>query len=94
MREILPHVIPTLGATMVVAVAGAIVAEGGLAFLNLSVSPPTPTWGAMIAAGKPRISESLYPVLVPGGALFLTVLSLTLIGDALQRPQGRGVEVI
>jgi len=93
-REILPNVIPTLGATMVVAVAGAIVAEGGLAFLNLSVSPPTPTWGAMIAAGKPRISESLYPVLVPGGALFLTVLSLTLIGDALQRPQGRGVEVI
>lgn len=88
-REIMPNVIPTLMSMMVVAVAGAIVAEGGLAYLNLSVAPPTPTWGAMIAAGKPKLDESLYPVLVPGGALFLTVLSLTLIGDAIQKRQAR-----
>ena len=93
-REILPHVVPTLMSAMVVAVAGAVVAEGGLAFLNLSVAPPTPTWGAMIAAGKPKIDESLYPVLAPGFALFMTVLSLTLIGDALQRRQGRGLDVL
>lgn len=88
-REIMPNVIPTLTSMMVVAVAGAIVAEGGLAYLNLSVAPPTPTWGAMIAAGQPTLDESLYPVLVPGGALFLTVLSLTLIGDAIQKRQAR-----
>ena len=88
-REIMPNVVPTLTSMMIVAVAGAIVAEGGLAYLNLSVAPPTPTWGAMIAAGKPTLDESLYPVLVPGGALFLTVLSLTLIGDAIQKRQSR-----
>lgn len=88
-REILPNVIPTLSAMMIVAVAGAIVAEGGLAYLNLSVAPPTPTWGAMIASAQPKLDESLYPLLAPGGALFLTVLSLTLIGDALQRRQAR-----
>ena len=88
-REIMPNVVPTLTSMMVVAVAGAIVAEGGLAYLNLSVAPPTPTWGAMIAAGQPTLDESLYPVLVPGGALFLTVLSLTLIGDAVQKRQAR-----
>ena len=93
-REIMPNVVPTLMSMMIVAVAGAIVAEGGLAYLNLSVAPPTPTWGAMIAAGKPKIDESLYPVLVPGGALFLTVLSLTLIGDAIQKRQARNTGAI
>ena len=93
-REIMPNVIPTLTSMMVVAVAGAIVAEGGLAYLNLSVAPPTPTWGAMIAAGQPTLDESLYPVLVPGGALFLTVLSLTLIGDAIQKRQARNTGAI
>jgi peptide/nickel transport system permease protein len=93
-REIMPNVVPTLSSMMIVAVAGAIVAEGGLAYLNLSVAPPTPTWGAMIAAGKPRLDVSLYPVLVPGGALFLTVLSLTLIGDAIQKRQARNIGAI
>lgn len=88
-NELLPNVVPTLGSMVVVAIAGAIVAEGGLAYLNLSVAPPQATWGAMIAAGKPKLDESLYPVLVPGGALFLTVLALTLIGDAVQQRQGR-----
>jgi peptide/nickel transport system permease protein len=89
LREILPNVLPTLMALMIVAMAGAIVAEGGLAYLNLSVAPPQPTWGGMIAAGKPRLDVSLYPVLVPGAALFLTVLSVTLIGDAVQKRQSR-----
>jgi peptide/nickel transport system permease protein len=93
-REVMPNVVPTLMSMMIVAVAGAIVAEGGLAYLNLSVAPPTPTWGAMIAAGKPKLDESLYPVLVPGGALFLTVLSLTLIGDAIQKRHSRNLGAI
>jgi peptide/nickel transport system permease protein len=93
-REIMPNVVPTLLSMMIVAVAGAVVAEGGLAYLNLSVAPPTPTWGSMIAAGKPKLDISLYPVLVPGGALFLTVLSLTLIGDAIQKRQARGIGAI
>ena len=93
-REILPNALPTVVSMMVVAIAGAIVAEGGLAYLNLSVPPPQPTWGSMIAAGQPKIDDSLYPVLVPGGALFLTVLSLTLIGDAIQKRQRRDIGAI
>jgi peptide/nickel transport system permease protein len=93
-REVLPNVVPTMLSMMIVAVAGAVVAEGGLAYLNLSVAPPTSTWGSMIAAGKPKLADSLYPVLVPGGALFLTVLSLTLIGDTIQKRQGRNLGAI
>ena len=47
----MPNVIPTLMSMMIVAMAGAVIAEGGLAYLNLSVAPPTATWGSMIAAG-------------------------------------------
>jgi peptide/nickel transport system permease protein len=93
-REIVPNVVPTTLSLAIVAIAGAIVAEGGLAYLNLSVAPPTPTWGSMIAAGKPKIDQSLYPVLVPGLALFFTVLALTLIGDAIQKRQGRNLGAI
>lgn len=93
-REVMPNVLPTVSSMMVVAVAGAIVAEGGLAYLNLSVPPPTPSWGAMIAAAQPTLDDSLYPMLAPGGALFLTVLSLTLIGDAIQKRQSRNLGAI
>jgi peptide/nickel transport system permease protein len=93
-REVMPNVVPTLSSMMIVAVAGAVVAEGGLAYLNLSVAPPTPSWGSMIAAGKPKLDQSLYPVLIPGMALFLTVLSLTLIGDAIQKRQARNAGAI
>ena len=93
-REVMPNVIPTLLSMMIVAMAGAVIAEGGLAYLNLSVAPPTATWGSMIAAGKPKIEQSLYPVLVPGAALFLTVLSLTLIGDSIQKRHGRDLGAV
>ncbi len=48
----------------------------------------------MIAAGKPKLDQSLYPVLIPGGALFLTVLALTLVGDAIQKRHGRNLGAI
>ena len=84
-REVMPNVIPALLSIAVVAVAGAIVAEGGLAYLNLSVAPPAPTWGSMMAAGVGRVmKQSLYPSLVPASVMFLTVFSLMFIGDRLQ----------
>jgi peptide/nickel transport system permease protein len=91
-RELVPNVVPTLYALMVVAVAGAI--EGGLAYLNLSVAPPISTWGGMIAAGRPRLNESLYPILAPGAALFLTVLAFTIVGDTIQKRQNRAVDLL
>ncbi len=63
------------------AVAVAIVAEGGLAFLGLSVPPPRPSWGSMIQAGYTVINDSPIVVIVPSTVMFLTVLSLNLVGD-------------
>ena len=58
----------------IIGVAVAIVAEGGLAFLGLSVAPPTPTWGGMINEGRTALetepADRAHPVLrpVPHGA--------------------------
>lgn len=83
-REILPNVLPTALSFSLVAVALAIVAEGALAFLGLSVRPPTPTWGGMISEGRNSLEQDPLICLWPSLALFFTVLALNFAGDRLR----------
>ena len=83
-REILPNIVPTLLTFALTGLALLIVAEGALAFLGLSVEAPAPTWGAMISAGSEGLRNGeWWPSLMPALALFLTVLSINLLGDVL-----------
>jgi peptide/nickel transport system permease protein len=83
-REILPNVsLPALSFA-IIGIAVAIVAEGGLAFLGLSLPPPTATWGTMINDGRGSIEDAVWISLVPATAMFLTVLSLNFAGDTLR----------
>lgn len=84
-REIVPNVVPPVAAFALVAMGLVIVLEGSLALLGLSIEPPDPTWGGMIAASKPHLDEAPHTALVPSGAMFLTVLSLNFVGDTLRR---------
>lgn len=84
-RELLPNVAPTLFTYALLALGGIIVAEGTLAFLGLSVPPPTATWGGMIAEGKNTLDRTLHVAVVPSVVMFLTVLSLNLVGDGMRR---------
>ena len=68
----------------IILVAVAIVAEGGLAFLGLSVQPPTPTWGGMISDGRRYLETAPWISLMPCLVMFLTVLALNLAGDRLR----------
>jgi peptide/nickel transport system permease protein len=83
-REILPNVLPAALALSLVGVAVAIVTEGALAFLGLSVPPPTPTWGGMIAEGLNVLQQDPWISLVPAFAMLLLVLSLNFAGDRLR----------
>jgi peptide/nickel transport system permease protein len=83
-REILPNVLPSALAFSLVAVAVVIVAEGALSFLGLSVRPPTPTWGGMIAEGGQVLAQDPFVALWPSLAMFITVLALNFAGDRLQ----------
>lgn len=83
-KEILPNAVLPIISFGIIGVAVAIVAEGALAFLGLSVAPPDPTWGAMINEGRNKLEVAPWVTLMPCLVLFLTVLSLNLAGDRLR----------
>ncbi|RYF67733.1 MAG: ABC transporter permease, partial [Comamonadaceae bacterium] len=62
-----------------------IVAEGSLSFLGVGVPPPTPSWGSMIAEGRESLERVPHVSMIPAAAMFLTVLSLNLLGDSLRQ---------
>src|SRR5262249_57207865 len=68
-RELLPNLVPPISAIVVLSMSRIIVVEGTLSFLGLSIPPPAPTWGNMIAAGVSRLA--LHPAisLVPACVL-------------------------
>jgi peptide/nickel transport system permease protein len=64
--------------------ASAMLAEAGLSFLGLGVSPEIPTWGTMIAAGRQYVDQADWMTYFPGFAIILSVLSLQMVGDGLR----------
>ena len=84
LREVLPNVAMPLMAFSLVVVAVAIVAEGSLSFLGLSVPPTQPTWGNLIAGGRQDLAEAPHIVLFPSLVLFITVMAFNLAGDRLR----------
>jgi peptide/nickel transport system permease protein len=81
--HLLPNVLPTLMVQASLGMAGAILAEAGLSFLGLGIQPPTPSWGAMINAGRGHLLDAPHLALIPGLAILLTVMGLNFLGDSL-----------
>ncbi len=79
---ILPNALPPLiiSATLIIGVA--ILFEAGLSFLGLG-DPNVMSWGLMIGSSKEYIFDSWWATTFPGTAIFLAVLSVSLIGDGL-----------
>ncbi len=82
------HVLPNATAPIVVqaslSVAFAILAEASLSFLGLGIQPPAPSWGSMINAGRGYLQQAPWIVFGPGAALFVTVVGLNFVGDAIR----------
>jgi peptide/nickel transport system permease protein len=85
LRELLPNVLIPMSALALLGTAVAIVAEGGLAFLGLSVEKGS-TWGKLILTGAQtrQLEEAPWIAFVPITALFLTVMALNFAGDRLR----------
>ncbi|MEW6522890.1 MAG: ABC transporter permease [Bacillota bacterium] len=69
---------------MTLSVATSILVAAGLGFLGLGVQPPTAEWGIMVSTGRQYLRDAPHVILFPGLAIFLTVLSINFIGDALR----------
>lgn len=81
-REILPNALPPVIVYASVIMATAILLESALAFLNLS-DPNVPSWGNLIGAGKNVLRVQWYVSAIPGVAILLTVLAVSLVGQGL-----------
>jgi peptide/nickel transport system permease protein len=85
---ILRHIMPNLVQTSLVigtfAMASSIIAEASLSFLGVGVPPAIPTWGTMLADARIYISTAWWLPLFPGLCIFVTVLGINLLGDALR----------
>lgn len=84
MKEILPNILPSVGAYAFLVVAILIVAEGSLSFLGVGVPPPASSWGRMIAEGRDSLTSTPHITFIPSLAMFLTVLAFNLIGDRMR----------
>lgn len=84
LHEILPNVMPSLIVVGTVEMASAILAEAALSFLGLGVMPPTPSWGIMVAEGKNFMFFEEWLIVLPGAAIMILVLAISLIGDGLR----------
>ena len=70
-------------------IGGIIVAEASLSFLGLGASPPTPSWGNMLDAGRAFLLVAPHLTTAPGIAIGLSVLAFNLLGDGLAQFAGR-----
>ncbi len=82
------HVLPNLLAPIIVqtslSLAFAILSEAALSFLGLGIQPPDPSWGRMLFEGRGFVEQAWWMAVFPGLAIFVTVLSFNLLGDALR----------
>jgi peptide/nickel transport system permease protein len=87
-RIMVRHLIPNSMAPIIVAaslnVGAFIIAESAISFLGVGVSPPTASWGSMLASFQAYLRYSAIAVLIPGGAIFITVMAINFVGDGLR----------
>jgi peptide/nickel transport system permease protein len=82
--HILPNILPALLVQATLSIAAAIIAEAALSFLGLGQQPPAPSWGSMLNSAQRFLVNAPWMAVWPGLAIFLTVLSLNLLGDGLR----------
>jgi peptide/nickel transport system permease protein len=83
-RHLLPNSLAPVLVVVAFGVAGAIFVESGLSWLGFGVMPPTPTWGNILRSGWDNLRVAPHLIFPPSFAIFLAVLTLNLIGDALR----------
>jgi peptide/nickel transport system permease protein len=87
-RHVLPQTWGVLNARATVDVGYTVLFIATLGFVGLGSRPPTAEWGAMIASARVYFLNSWWTMTFPGLALFVTVICLSLLGDAINDVMG------
>ena len=83
-RHILPNAISPIIVQSTLALGYAIMLESGLSFLGFGIQPPTPSWGNLLSNAQQHMTRHPWLAIFPGLMIFLTVISINYIGDALR----------
>lgn len=83
-REVLPNVLPAMFSVALLSIGIAIIAEGGLSVLGVGVEAPQSSWGNMIAENRSVSRDPLNALFAPMFVVFLTVMALNYLGDAVR----------
>jgi peptide/nickel transport system permease protein len=82
LKVLLPNALPPVIVSATLAIGVAILFEGGLSFLGLG-DPNTMSWGLMLGQNRNYVLDAWWAVIFPGGAIFLAVLAISLVGDGI-----------
>jgi peptide/nickel transport system permease protein len=92
--HLLSAAIPEIAAFAALAVGVSMLAESALSFLSLGIDPSgDPSWGTLMIGAQATVEERPWLTLFPGLMILVTVLAVSLVGDAVRAalaPGGRG----
>jgi peptide/nickel transport system permease protein len=83
-RHLLPNAFPPLLVLITLNIGTAILAEAGLSFLGIGMTPPAAAWGGMVSWGYKYLLTNPLLSFAPGICVLLVVLSFNLVGDGLR----------
>jgi peptide/nickel transport system permease protein/oligopeptide transport system permease protein len=83
-RELLPNLWAPILVYSTLLIPTNILFEAALSFLGVGIRPPTPTWGAMLSDAVDLYQVAPHFFIIPGLAIFITVMAFNLLGDGLR----------
>lgn len=87
--HILPNIVSELVATASLTFASAVMAEAGLSYLGLGITPPDPSLGQMLKEAQESILKAPWYVLMPAAVITILVMGFNLLGDGIQQVNER-----
>src|SRR4030043_76611 len=88
LRMMLRHVVPNCISPIIVQITmmlgATILAEAGLSFLGIGITPPTAAWGSMVSDAREYLMVMPILSFAPGMALMLVVFAFNMVGDGLR----------
>jgi peptide/nickel transport system permease protein len=88
LRLMVSHLLPNVIAVMIVAaslsVGAIILTEAALDFIGLGIVQPTASWGNMLSNAQLYFYHSIWAIILPGLAIFITVLAMNIFGNAVR----------
>ena len=83
-RHILPNIVAPILVVATLELGVVIVTEASLSFLGLGADASQPSWGSMLADGRAYMTQAWWLATLPGVAIFVVVLAVNVLGDALR----------